>query len=116
MGIRRTVGSVLESAIGRERANTMRSVERRARNALVEQLAMVPPKRPATEGRATHADLTARHRCYAAHGLTANPSPPPQPNYARRPMIMIWRSTVQSLPTLWYPGSLILQTRGMLPQ
>jgi hypothetical protein len=54
MGIRSTVGSVLESAIGRERTNTMRSVERRARNALVKQLAMEPPKRPARRGRTTH--------------------------------------------------------------
>ena len=61
MGIRSTVGSVLESAIGRERTNTMRSVERRARNAL-------------------------------------------------------WPSTVQSWPTTWCPGSLILEVRRMVPQ
>jgi Methyltransferase domain len=46
MGIRSTVGSVLESTIGRERTNTIRSVERKARNALAKRLAMEPPKKP----------------------------------------------------------------------
>ena len=46
MGIRSTVGSVLESAIGRERTNTIRSVERKARNGLAKRLAMEPPKKP----------------------------------------------------------------------
>ena len=46
MGIRSTVGSVLESAIGRERTNTIRSAERKARNALAKRLAMEPPKKP----------------------------------------------------------------------
>ena len=46
MGIRSTVGSMLESTIGRERTNTIRGVERRARNALARRLAMEPPKKP----------------------------------------------------------------------
>lgn len=46
MGIRSTVGSVLESAIGRERTDTIRSVERKARNGLAKRLAMEPPKKP----------------------------------------------------------------------
>jgi hypothetical protein len=46
MSIRSTVGSVLESAIGRERTNTIRSAERRARNALAKRLAMEPPQKP----------------------------------------------------------------------
>ena len=46
MGIRSTVGSVLESAIGRERTNTIRSVERKARNGLAKRLVMEPPKKP----------------------------------------------------------------------
>jgi hypothetical protein len=45
MGIRSTVGSVLESAIGRERTNTIRSAERRARNALAKRLTMERPKK-----------------------------------------------------------------------
>jgi hypothetical protein len=47
MGIRATVGSMLESTIGRDRTNTIRSAERKARNALARRLAMEPPKRPA---------------------------------------------------------------------
>ena len=55
MGIRNTVGSVLESAIGRERTNTIRSAERKARNALAKRLAMEPPNKRATKpaGKAT---------------------------------------------------------------
>ena len=49
MGIRSTVGSVLKSAIGRERTNTIRSAERKARNALAKRLAMEPPKKPAAK-------------------------------------------------------------------
>jgi hypothetical protein len=49
MGIRSTVGSVLESAIGRERTDTIRSAERKARNALAKRLAMEPPKKPAAK-------------------------------------------------------------------
>jgi hypothetical protein len=49
MSIRSTVGSVLESAIGRERTNTIRSAERRARNALAKRLAMEPPQKPASK-------------------------------------------------------------------
>lgn len=49
MGIRGTVGSMLESTIGRDRTNTIRSVERKARNALAQRLAMEPPKKPAAK-------------------------------------------------------------------
>jgi hypothetical protein len=49
MGIRSTVGSVLESAIGRERTNTIRSAERKARNALAKRLAMEPPRKRVTK-------------------------------------------------------------------
>jgi hypothetical protein len=49
MSIRSTVGSVLESTIGRERTNTIRSAERRARNALAKRLAMEQPKKPAAK-------------------------------------------------------------------
>jgi hypothetical protein len=50
MGIRGTVGSMLESTIGRDRTNTIRSVERKARNALANRLAMEPPKKHALKG------------------------------------------------------------------
>ena len=44
MAIRSTVGSMLESAIGRERTNNLRRLERRTRNALATRIAMEPPK------------------------------------------------------------------------
>jgi methyltransferase family protein len=47
MGIRGTVGSMLESTIGRDRTDTIRSMERKARNALANRLAMEPPKKQA---------------------------------------------------------------------
>jgi Methyltransferase domain len=46
MGIRSTLGSMLESAIGRERTNQIRQAERRARNALAKRLVMEEPTRP----------------------------------------------------------------------
>ena len=49
MGIRSTVGSMLESTIGRERTNTIRKAERKARNTLAKRLATEPPKRPAAK-------------------------------------------------------------------
>jgi hypothetical protein len=49
MGIRSTVGSMLESTIGPERTRTIRTAERRARNALATWLAPEPPKRPAAK-------------------------------------------------------------------
>src|SRR5688500_4063948 len=49
MGFRSTVGSMLESTIGRERTNTIRKAERKARNTLAQRLATQPPKRPAAK-------------------------------------------------------------------
>jgi len=49
MGIRSMVGSTLESAIGRERTNTIRRTERKARNALAKRLAVEPPKKSAAK-------------------------------------------------------------------
>jgi hypothetical protein len=49
MGIRSTVGSMLESTIGVERTKTIRKAERRTRNALAEWLAPEPPKQPAAK-------------------------------------------------------------------
>ena len=48
MAIRSTVRSMLESAIGRERTNNLRRLERRTRNALATRIAMEPAKKPAT--------------------------------------------------------------------
>ena len=49
MSIRSTVGSMLESAIGRDRTNRIRGAERRARNGLARRLAMEEPKKPAMQ-------------------------------------------------------------------
>jgi Methyltransferase domain len=49
MSIRSTVGSMLESAIGRERTNRIRQAERRARNALARRLAVEEPKKLTTK-------------------------------------------------------------------
>jgi hypothetical protein len=49
MAIRSTVGSMLESAIGRERTNNLRRLERRTRNALATRIAMEPAKKPAAK-------------------------------------------------------------------
>jgi hypothetical protein len=52
MSIRSTVGSVLESVVGRERTNRIRLAERKARNGLAKRLAMEEPKKPATKKQA----------------------------------------------------------------
>jgi hypothetical protein len=52
MGIRSTVGSVLESVVGRERTNRIRLAERKARNGLAKRLAMEEPKKPTTRKQA----------------------------------------------------------------
>jgi Methyltransferase domain len=58
MGIRSTVGSVLESAVGHERTSTIRRAERRARNALARRLAMEPPNTPTAKPAAVHKPQT----------------------------------------------------------
>ena len=70
MGIRNTVGSMLESTIGRERTNTIRKAERSARNALAKRLATEPPKKPPKK---------------PAAKPTAKKAAPKPPSTARRP-------------------------------
>jgi predicted O-methyltransferase YrrM len=64
MSIRRTFGTMLDSAIGRERTNTIRRVERRTRNALAKRLAMdeahKSPAKPATKAKAPKPPSTTR--------------------------------------------------------
>jgi hypothetical protein len=73
MGIRSMVGSMLESTIGRERTNTIRRTERKARNALAKRLAAEPPKKPAAKPPPKPAARKPK--------ATAKPSPwqPPDP-------------------------------------
>jgi Methyltransferase domain len=78
MSIRSTVGSMLESAIGRERMNSIRTAERRARNALARRLAVQEPKKPAAKSSdGKPATKPAARKAQS----TAKPSPwqPPDP-------------------------------------
>jgi len=75
MGIRSTVGSMLESVVGRERTNRIRLAERRARNALARRLAMEEPRKAAAKKPAA--------RKPAAKPAAAPAAPKPRP--ARKP-------------------------------
>jgi hypothetical protein len=79
MGIRSTVGSMLESVFGRERTNRIRLAERKARNALAKRLAMEEPKKPAAKKLA--ATKSAAKSSAAKPRPAAKPSPwqPPDP-------------------------------------
>jgi hypothetical protein len=88
MGIRSTVGSLLESAIGRERTNTIRGAERKARNALAKRLAMEPPKKPTAQAASKPA---ARKPRPAARPPAWQPSDPfvshPEPRMTRHELL-----------------------------
>jgi hypothetical protein len=64
MSIRSTVGTMLDSAIGRERTNTIRRVERRTRNALAKRLAIdeahKSPAKPKMKAQAPKPRATTR--------------------------------------------------------
>jgi hypothetical protein len=80
MGIRRAVGSMLESTIGRERTSAIRGMERTARNALAKRLAMEPPKKPTAKAAAKPAvqkpRVTARpSRWQSPDPYVAHPEP-----------------------------------------
>jgi hypothetical protein len=51
MGIRRTVGSRLESTIGRERTNALRRAERKGRNAIARRIAIDASGKPSAPGK-----------------------------------------------------------------
>jgi len=77
LGIRSTVGSMLESAIGRERTNNLRRLERRTRNALATRIAMEPVKKQVKKPAATSPPKPANRKPRS----TARPSRwrPPDP-------------------------------------
>jgi hypothetical protein len=77
MAIRSTVGSMLESAIGRERTNNLRRLERRTRNALATRIAMEPVKKQVKKPAATSPPKPANRKPRS----TARPSrwQPPDP-------------------------------------
>ena len=77
MAIRSTVGSLLESAIGSERTNNLRRLERRTRNALATRIAMEPEKKQVKKPAATSPPKPANRKPRS----TARPSRwrPPDP-------------------------------------
>ncbi|HXD25122.1 MAG TPA: hypothetical protein VN609_04275, partial [Propionibacteriaceae bacterium] len=77
MAIRSTVGSLLESAIGSERTNNLRRLERRTRNALATRIAMEPVKKQVKKPAATSPPKPANRKPRS----TARPSrwQPPDP-------------------------------------
>jgi Methyltransferase domain len=77
MAIRSTVGSLLESAIGSERTNNLRRLERRTRNALATRIAMEPVKKQMKKPAATSPPKPANRKPRS----TARPSRwrPPDP-------------------------------------
>jgi len=77
MAIRSTVGSLLESAIGSERTNNLRRLERRTRNALATRIAMEPVKKQVNKPAATSPPKPANRKPRS----TARPSRwrPPDP-------------------------------------
>ena len=88
MGIRGTVGSMLESTIGRDRTNTIRSAERKARNALAKRLAMEPPKKPASIRTAKQAP--AKPKATPKHSGWQPPDPfvsHPEPKMTRHELL-----------------------------
>jgi hypothetical protein len=96
MGIRSTVGSMLESTIGRQRTNRIRQTERNARNALAKRLAVDEPempvsKKPAAKRSAAPAAPKPRR--------AAKPSPwqPPDPFVAHLEPMMTRHELLEGL-------------------
>jgi len=96
MSIRRTFGMMLDSAIGRERTNTIRRVERRTRNALAKRLAMdealKSPAKPATKAKAPKPPSTTR----AARWQPPDPFVShPEPTISRHELLQVLHDRTQ---------------------
>jgi len=96
MSIRRTFGMMLDSAIGRERTNTIRRVERRTRNALAKRLAMddahKSPAKPATKAKAPKPPSTTR----AARWQPPDPFVShPEPTMSRHELLQVLHDRTQ---------------------
>jgi Methyltransferase domain len=88
MGIRGTVGSMLESTIGRDRTNRIRSVERKARNALAKRLAMAPPKQPARKRTTKQAPPNPKPTAKPSGWQPSDPFVPhPEPKMTRHELL-----------------------------
>ena len=103
MGIRSTVGSMLESSIGRERTNTIRRVERRARNALAKGLAVEEPqkskKKPSKQPGTKPATSSVRKPAANARPSRWQPPDPfvshPEPTMTRHELLEVLHERTQ---------------------
>ena len=97
LGIRSTVGSMLESSIGRERTNTIRRAERRARNALAKGLAVEEPqksnKKPSKQPGTKPATSSVRKPAASARPSRWQPPDPfashPEPTMTRHELLEV---------------------------
>ena len=88
MAIRSTVGSMLESAIGRERTNDLRRLERRTRNALATRIAMQPAKKPAARSSPKPANRKPRPTARPSRWQPPDPfTPHPEPIMTRHELL-----------------------------
>jgi hypothetical protein len=88
MAIRSTMGSMLESAIGRERTNDLRRLERRTRNALATRIAMQPAKKPAARSSPKPANRKPRPTARPSRWQPPDPfTPHPEPIMTRHELL-----------------------------
>jgi predicted O-methyltransferase YrrM len=88
MAIRSTVGSMLESAIGRDRTNNLRRLERRTRNALATRIAMEPAKKPAAKSSPKPANRKPRSTARPSRWQPPDPFiPHPEPIMTRHELL-----------------------------
>jgi Methyltransferase domain len=88
MGIRRAVGSMLESAIGHERTSAIRRAERKARNALARRLAMDPPMKPTAKPTSEPAVHQPKATARPAGWQPSDPFVPhPEPQMSRHELL-----------------------------
>jgi hypothetical protein len=103
LGIRSTVGSMLESSIGRERTNTIRRAERRARNALAKGLAVEEPqksnKKPSKQPGTKPATSSVRKPAASARPSRWQPPDPfvshPEPTMTRHELLEVLHERTQ---------------------
>jgi pyruvate/2-oxoglutarate dehydrogenase complex dihydrolipoamide acyltransferase (E2) component len=93
LAIRSMVGSMLESAIGRDRTNTIRRAERRARNALAKGLAVNEPQKPSKKPGTNAATSSVRKPAASARPSRWQPPDPfvthPEPTMTRHELLEV---------------------------
>jgi hypothetical protein len=100
MAIRSTVGSMLESALGRDRTNNLRRLERRTRNAIATRIAMEPPKKaakaPPKPVNGKPADRKPRSTVQRSRWQPPNPfTPHPEPIMTRHELLEMLHQKTQ---------------------